>query len=230
MRFFRQEPAKLFWAMAGVCTLLAILAGCVISPRRVVVNGPSPTPTPTGTPTPGTTPAPSPTPTPTPTPMATTVPREFLFLSDAGAPLITVFRINGDGSLAPVPGSPFTIDAPARSLAAIHGMLLVTDEEGMIAYKVDKETGSIQQADAVVSTMAAVDPTSSANVRRSQLAVLDATGRFMYIVDSDLLEIHAFRVEDGKLFKLASRYQLSPKSNAAVIISFSDKADQFAPD
>jgi hypothetical protein len=105
-------------------------------------------------------------------------------------------------------------------------MLLVTDEKGMIAYRIDKETGSIQQTDAAVFSMADADRTSSANIR-SQLAVLEATGKFMYVVDSNLAELRAFGVEDGRLAELPSRYQVSPKSDTAVVISFSDKADRF---
>ena len=150
MRIFRQRPATLFWAMAGVCALLAVLAGCVISPRRVVVNGPSPTPTPTGTPTPGTTP--SPTPTPTPTPMAATVPensgQQFLFVVSADSPLMSGFKVSKNGLLAPVPGSPFISSEPSHFVASVHGALVVASEDTITAFRVDAETGSIQQTDA----------------------------------------------------------------------------------
>jgi 6-phosphogluconolactonase (cycloisomerase 2 family) len=224
MRSLHCRRGQLAIIIAAVFMLLLLIAGCVISPRRVVNEAPSPTPTPniSPTPTPGTTP------TPTPTPMAATVPAQFLFVGDGVAPLITGFRINGDGSLAPVPGSPFVISVPARSLVAIHGTLVIADGKGIVAYKVDKQTGSIQQIDAASYSMEGIASASSANIR-PQLAVLDSTDRFMYVVDSELAELRAFRVKNGKLFNLALRYQISPKSDAAVVISFSNK-DQFAPD
>ncbi|HKV92792.1 MAG TPA: hypothetical protein VJW20_09615 [Candidatus Angelobacter sp.] len=153
MRIFRQEPAKLFWAMAGVCTLLTVLAGCVISPRRVVINGPSPTPSPTGTPTPGTTPPPTPSPTPTPTPMATTVSKnsgqQFLFVASADSPLMNGFKIGRNGSLMPVPGSPFVSNGPSRFLASVQGTLIVASGNTVSAFQVNAGTGAIQQADAI---------------------------------------------------------------------------------
>ncbi|HZD96442.1 MAG TPA: hypothetical protein VE133_19430, partial [Candidatus Sulfotelmatobacter sp.] len=132
--------------------LLALIFGCQISPRRVVVPGPSPTPTPNGsptpTPTPGFTPTPTATPIPTgtPSPFGKTVPRaqQFLFLGDAGSPLLTGYKINPDGSLAPVPGSPFPINAPARSLKSLNNTLIVATEGTMTVYSVDKENGSLQ--------------------------------------------------------------------------------------
>ncbi|HET9365892.1 MAG TPA: hypothetical protein VFP71_12855 [Candidatus Angelobacter sp.] len=241
MRFFRQEPAKLFWAMAGVCTLLAILAGCVISPRRVVVNGPSPTPTPTGTPTPGTTP--SPTPSPTPTPMATTVLRnsaqQFLFVASADSPLMSGFKISENGSLMPVPGSPFVSSETLRFVASAQGALIVAGENTITAFRVNAETGSIQQTDAIrigkisqlmtdlpadvvlASTeegpiafrvsddklkampgLVAAPEMESLKTQPPTSAVLDASGKFMYVADASKAELTVFPVENGKLSTL----------------------------
>lgn len=251
MRFFRQEPATLFWAMAGVCTLLAILAGCVISPRRVVVNGPSPSPTPTGTPTPGTTPPPTPSPTPTPTPMAATVSKnsaqQFLFAASADSPLMNGFKIGKNGSLAPVPGSPFVSSEPPRFVTSAHGTLIVAGENTITAFRVNAETGSIQQTDAVrtgrisqlmtdlpanrivaatqagpvafhvlndqlmvLSGPAAASEVASMKGQPSSSAVLDASGRFMYVADGSKAELAVFTVENGKLsaFSPSATYPL----------------------
>ena len=211
VRYLCSRP-KQFAAIAAIFMLLLLIAGCVISPRRVVVGGPSPTPTPTI----------SPTPTPTPTPMAAAVPQantpaEFLFLSDAGAPLITGFRINGDGSLAPIPGSPFTIGAPAGSLTAAHGTLIVTSGKAISAYKVDKETGSIQPMDSAVSFMGDSDPSSSTAIG-PQLAVLDSRGRFMYVVDINRAELLPYRVDNGKLFALSPSAIPIPSATTSIAI------------
>src|ERR1051326_8959074 len=147
MRYPNYRPNHLGLLIAGTFMFVLIIAGCVISPRRVVIGGPSPTPTPTI----------SPTPTPTPTPMATTVSAQFFFLGQADAPLISGFRINSDGSLAPLPGSPFTIDAPVRSLVAVHDMLISTSEGAVTAFKVDKEAGSIEQINLPASLIADAD-------------------------------------------------------------------------
>jgi 6-phosphogluconolactonase (cycloisomerase 2 family) len=257
MRFFRKEPAKLFWAMAGVCTLLVVLAGCVISPRRVVVNGPSPTPTPTGTPTPGTTPS-TPTPTPTPTPMATAVPKnsaqQFLFAASADSPLMSGFKIGENGSLMPVPGSPFVISEPSRFVASAQGALIVAGENTITAFLVDAETGSIQQTDAIkigkisqlmtdlpanvivattekgpvafrvlngqLKAMPGLASASEVDSMKSQFpstAVLDASGRFMYVADTSKAELAVFPVGNGKLSTLSPSATYSLPHGAAAI-------------
>ena len=240
MRYFSQEPAKLFWAMASVCTLLAVLAGCVISPRRVVVNGPSPTPTPTGTPTPGTTPSP----TPTPTPMAATVSKnstqQFLFAVSVDSPLMSGFKIGENGSLMPVPGSPFVISEPSRFVTSVQGALIVAGENTITAFRVYTETGSIQQTDGIRTSKisqlmtdlpanvvfaatekglvafrvsegklkampgsVAASEMESIKAQSQPSAVLDASGRFMYMADASKAELAVFPVENGKLSTLS---------------------------
>lgn len=256
MRYFSQGLAKLFWAMAGVCTLLAVLAGCVISPRRVVVNGPSPTPTPTGTPTPGTTPSP----TPTPTPMAATVSKnsaqQFLFAISADSPLMSGFKIGENGSLMPVPGSPFVSNQPSHFIASVQGALIVASENTITVFRVDAETGSIQQTDAVrtgkISQLmadlpanmvvaatekglvafrisdgelkampgaVAVSEVASIKAQPPPSAVLDASGRFMYVADASRAELEVFPAENGKLSTLlpSATYPL-PHGTAAIAL------------
>lgn len=186
--------------------LFLIIAGCVISPRRVVNQSPSPTPTPTI----------SPTPTPTPTPMAKTVP-QFLFLGDAGTPLITGFRINSDGSLAPVPGSPFTINAPGRTLSAADDTLLITSELGITAFRVERETGFLEETDLAGVSITAAEPSSAAN-SSGQLAVLDSSGSFMYVVDANRAELLPYRVDHGKLLALSPSAIPIPRSTTSIAI------------
>jgi 6-phosphogluconolactonase (cycloisomerase 2 family) len=126
---------------------------------------------------------------------------QFLFVARSDEPLISAFTINSDGSLAPVPGAPFQIGAPTRSLATLHDMLIAHGQGTVIVYKVDKETGALQQMDSVESAMAELSSTRTAG---SQTAVLDASGRFMYVADVDRRELLAYRVENGKPLALSS--------------------------
>ena len=146
--------------------LAVVIAGCTISPRRLVDNNPSPSPTPTvsPTPTPAITPTPFPTPTasPTPTPTATPLPTptpmaaevaatkpEFLYTADPSSGLLSGYRISADGSLTPVPGSPFVADHPPQKLAALRNVLLMAAKTTITAYEVDQESGSIRRTDSL---------------------------------------------------------------------------------
>ena len=104
------------------------------------------------TPTPGTTPTPTPAPTATPTPTASKeVPRapQFVFVGDPGSPLMTGFRINSDGALTPVPGSPFSISAAVQAETSLPGTLIVATQTSINVFTVDREAGSIQQIDSI---------------------------------------------------------------------------------
>jgi len=195
--------------------LLLLIAGCVISPRRIVVgNNPSPTPTPDISPTP--------TPTPTPTPASAQVPRasrQFLFLGDAASPLLTGFRLNSDGSLAPLPGSPFPVGAPVRALRSAQNVLIVETGSGAGAYIVDPETGLLAPAgpSAISHDFSSLAPQAAAS--GPQTAVLDATGEFMYVVDANRAELLAFRVEKGKVLALpAAVYPVSAGTSSVVLV------------
>lgn len=231
------------------------MAGCVISPRRTVVSvSPTPTPITSPTPTPGTTP----TPIPTPTPMAATVPKtdtpsQSLFTAAAGSDLIAGFRVNSDGSLAPIPGSPFLTSAPIEAVTSLHGTLIVATGNTINAYQIDKETGSTQQTDSVQTSpislltvdassqsayvvtrdgMLAFDvsggklqelPIAVSNLhshaaQSSQMAGLDATGRFMYVVDPVKAELQGFRVDHGKLTALSPPSYPIPRGTTFVVL------------
>jgi hypothetical protein len=197
-----------------ILCLLAIIAACgTISPRRIVTNNPpgSPTPTATSTPSPGTTP----TITPTPTPMASVVPAQFLFTADPAARLIIGFKINSDGGLSPIPGSPFrTMDTP-RQLLANGSTLLIAGDNGITAFVVSKDTGAISRSSSMsmeaVSQLAAKGGPASATV-------LDASGRFLYILDPARAEIAAFSVRDGQTVPLSpAAYRAAPGASLAVV-------------
>jgi hypothetical protein len=141
-----------YWLVAWVLSILAVIAACgTISPRRVVINNPSPTPTVSPsispTPTPFPTPTITPTPTPTPTAMAAVVPNQFLFTADPAAGVILGFKINRDGGLSPVPGSPFVVADSPRLVAAAGENLFVAGKTKLTLFRANKETGSIQKTD-----------------------------------------------------------------------------------
>src|SRR4029077_8859770 len=207
-------------ATAMVFLLLAVIAGCVISPRRIVVGGPSPTPTPT--PTPGITPTPTPAAISTPTPMAAAVPRtdapaQFLFTAAPGSVLLTGFKVNIDGSLLPVPGSPFVLSSPARGVTSAHQTLIVVGDSTLTVLAVDKETGLIQQTDSVSASTAASD-LSPLGISAPRQAVLDANGRFMYVVDAGKAELTAYRINRGKLVAFAESYPIPDGTSFITIV------------
>jgi 6-phosphogluconolactonase (cycloisomerase 2 family) len=135
--------------------------------------------------------------------MAATVPAQFLFLGQSDAPLVTAFRINSDGSLAPVAGSPFAVGAAARELTFVGNTLTVASEAGVQAFTVDKETGSIHEGGLAKSLMAPADASMPAN-SAPQKAVLDSQGRFMFVADVNRAELLVFRVDNGKPVALSS--------------------------
>lgn len=217
------------WAICcSVLLLAAFIAACgTISPRRVVINNPSPTPTP------GISPTATPTPTLTPTPMAAQVPSQFLFSADPGVGMIFGFQINRDGGLSPVPGSPFIASDSPRLLAAVGKNLLVAGATTLTAFTVDKDTGAIRKTDAISmpSISALVAEPSSGTVfgstvsgdlairmvnnklqltlisstafssadaqRESSTTVKDVTGKFVFVLDRAAGTITVLKAQDG---------------------------------
>jgi hypothetical protein len=261
-----QHPSRtLFWAVAILCTLL-VLAGCN-SPRIIVVGGQTPSPSPTGTPAPITaSPSPTPFPTLTPIPTATPLggmdtvarkdePAQFLFAVSPDSQLMNGFRINSDGSLAPVSGSPFVTKIPIRSAVSVNNALIAASQDMIFAFAVDKETGAIRQTDAVrtgavsqlmtdvpadvvfAATSAgpvafilsggklkalpgqmAASELTSANAHAPPSAVLDASGKFMYVADPGKAELDAFQIENGKAVPLSQPVYPVPHGTAAVAV------------
>jgi len=226
------QGGKSHWTPIWILSILALIAACgTISPRRLVINNPSPTPTvsPTISPTPSPFPTPtiSPTPTPTPTPMAAVVPSQFLFTADPGAGVILGFKINRDGGLSPVPGSPFVMAESPRLIAGTGENLFVAGRTKLTLFVADEETGTLRKADVApvprLSSMAADLPSSTifasslagelavraVNHRiqvsaaaepaeaRAPTSVLDSSGSFMYTLDRATGTISIFTVRNG---------------------------------
>jgi len=167
------------WLVPWVLFILAMIAACEISPRREVVNNPQVSPTPTISPTPIGSPTPtiSPTPTPTPVGMSTAVPTEFLFTADPDAGVILGFKINRDGGLSTVSGSPFVATNSPRLIAALGSNLIVADRQNLTVFAISRETGKITKTDSQalpsISNLT-VDPLSRiafATMAREQVAV-----------------------------------------------------------
>jgi hypothetical protein len=121
--------------------------------------------------------------------MSAEVPRsngsaQYLFTASPNSPLLSGFKINEDGSLTPVPGSPFVIGTPARAIMGVHDALLIADGAGITVFSVDMETGAIRQTDsakaASISNLVS-DPQMNAAIAVSAAGVL------------------ALRVVDGRL-------------------------------
>jgi hypothetical protein len=203
----RYRHFYLFLGTMALALLLAAVAGCVISPRRIVAEA-TPTPTPTITPTP------TPVLTPTPTPVVTasaSVPTEssksgigaqFLFVGGAAGPgtrsLISGFKINQDGSLIPVPGSPFTMNVSVKAIAAMQGTLIVAGEKSLTTFAVDKETGLIQQTDSIK-----IEAVSNLEADSSQNAILATTQKGSM----------AFGLSKGKLVPMSSAATASERQS-----------------
>jgi hypothetical protein len=148
-RIFPQQPVLL-----SMLLVLAVIAGCQISPRRIAVNtGPTPSPgiTPTVSPTPGGIPTPSPTispipATPTPSPMAATatVP-QFVFVAASGSPAgsISGFKVESDGSLSPLPQGTVPLAEPTIKMLALDGRLAVVGQKRVSLFAVDSATGML---------------------------------------------------------------------------------------
>jgi hypothetical protein len=96
-------------------------------------------------------------------------------------------------------------------------MLISTSEGAVTAFKVDKEAGSIEQITLPASSMADADPSSSATTG-PQLAVLDRSGRFMYIADVNRAELLPFRVENGRLSALSRAVIPIPSGTTSIAI------------
>jgi 6-phosphogluconolactonase (cycloisomerase 2 family) len=141
---------------------------------------------------------------------------EFLFLGNAADPVITGFRVNPDGLLSPIAGSPFAISAPAQSLQSSNNILIVKTESGNASFIVDQQTGALQPAGRNLSFAAAARLPRAAQTGSSS-AVLDASGRFMYVIDSNRAELHGYSVNAGKLSELAVPYPV-PRSTSGIAV------------
>jgi DNA-binding beta-propeller fold protein YncE len=151
--------------------------------------------------------------------MGATVPRssnEFLFLADAANPVITGFKVNPDGLLSPIAQPPFAISAPAGSLQSSNNVLIVKTESGSAVFIVDRQTGALRQMDSSASFTASAELSHAAQAGPLS-TVLDASGRFMYVIDSNRGELRGYNVTGGKLTELAAPYPV-PHSTSGIAI------------
>jgi hypothetical protein len=165
--------------------------------------------------------------------------------------MLSGFRINPDGSLAPVAGSPVVMDEPVRAIAAVNGSLIVAGRNSVNTFAVGRETGSLRLTDSaripgvltlvsdpVADTVIAMAPTGGVTLRVAQgklmqlpapvapaksqspeQAILDATGGFMYEIESGAAELRAFRVESKDLTPLApASYPLPGGATSIVLV------------
>lgn len=77
------------------------------------------------------------------------VPTQFLFTADPAAGVILGFKVNRDGGLSAVPGSPFVAPNSPRLLIASGKDLFVANAAGLTAFAVNSETGTITKLDSV---------------------------------------------------------------------------------
>src|SRR5690349_19614982 len=116
------------WSVLVLGLLIIVsLAGC----GSVSSTTPGPTPTP----------SPSPNPSPTPTPSANGT---FVYFStstaNANASSTTGYRLNSDGTLTPLPGSPFAVSG---GLAAAGNFLAASSGNTVSTFQVDPATGAL---------------------------------------------------------------------------------------
>jgi 6-phosphogluconolactonase (cycloisomerase 2 family) len=117
----------------GLC-INVFLSGC----GSVSATSPSPTPTPVSS---GPTPTPTPgTPTPTPTPAAAH--GTFVYSSNSSGQTVG-YKLNADGSLTALAGSPFAVDG---TLAAAGSFLVAESSNSISTYQVDASSGALTQA------------------------------------------------------------------------------------
>jgi hypothetical protein len=121
--------------------------------------------------------------------MSAEVPRsngsaQFLFTASPNSPLLSGFKINPDGSLTPVPGSPFVIGTAARAIVGVHDALLISDGAGIKVFSVDMETGAIQQTDSI--NAATISNLVSDPQRNAAIAVSPAGALALRVVDGKL--------------------------------------------
>jgi hypothetical protein len=149
--------------------------------------------------------------------MSAEVPRsngsaQYLFTASPNSPLLSGFKINADGSLTPVPGSPFVIGTSARAIVGVHDALLIADGAGIRVFSVDMESGAIRQTDlakAVTISDLVSDPQMNAAIAVSPAGAL------------------ALRVVDGKLLTQPAPMARAPAAAQTSRQAILDATDHF---
>ena len=172
--------------------VLALVAGCVISPRRTVNNTGFPSPSPTVSP--GVTPSPTPFPTVTvtPTPTATPTPTPAVVMSVIvtampGEAMLSASLTHADGSTSPLPGSPFVVAEAPRKLMSLGAVLLVQGESSVSVFDVNRDTGSLNQTAFIPAPL----------LRDAVVNPADST---LYLLDQN--SVSEFRVEKDQMIAL----------------------------
>lgn len=177
--------------------VLALVAGCVISPRRTVSNGgfpsPSPTISPGGTPSPTPFPTPTVTPTPTPTPTPAGI-MSVIVTAVPGEAAIRAMQANPGGSTSPIPGSPFVVAEVPRKLLALDSALLVQGENSLSVFTL-KKTGELQQTSVLPAPLL-------------RDAVVNTSDSTVYLLSQN--DVSGFRMQNGRMVALpGSPYRLA---------------------
>lgn len=118
--------------------------------------------------------------------MAAVVPSQFLFTADPSAGVILGFKINSDGGLSSVPGSPFVAPDSPTLLAASQKDLFVANKSGLTVFDVNRETGTITKMDSVAMpsiTNLSVDSAdgtvfATSGTRRTEVQVVNGKIQF----------------------------------------------------
>jgi len=145
---------------------------------------------------------------PTPAPSTQANASKFMYAALLGPDGVGALRINGDGSLSPLPGAPFAAPPSPASIVGNSRFIFVAgfgsvDDQGfccqnptIATYKQDPGTGSLTQVASIGDAL--LDPTRG--------VTMDPTGRFLYAGNRNGrggLDVFAV-AEDGHLTQVGS--------------------------
>lgn len=120
------------WIVIATLFLFAVIAGCGSS-STTSTNQPQPSPTP-GTPAPG------PTPSPAPGGSGSSGPATFVYARTSGSE-VSGFRLNADGTLIALAGSPFAV--AGTQIAASGGHLFSSSSSQLLVFGIDPQSGAL---------------------------------------------------------------------------------------
>jgi 6-phosphogluconolactonase (cycloisomerase 2 family) len=144
--------------------------------------------------------------------MATVVPSQFLFTADPSTNSLIGFKINSDGGLSLIPGSPFRISDTPHQLSATGSTLIVKGDKGVSLLSVNRESGAI----ATGSVQVFLDWTAAQTTNQPE--ILDASGRFFYAIDPARSEIKAFEMRNGQSVPLSPGAYRTPAGATSLIL------------
>lgn len=93
-------------------------------------------------------------------------------------------------------------------------MLIAKTDNGSAAFMVEKTTGNLQPA---ANSFIAASELSEPAASGASVAVLNANGKFMYVIDRNKAVLHGYGVNRGKLLELAAPYPV-PRSISGIVI------------